>query len=512
MDTYPVSGAAVPAVGVGARRLVCFREDVALERHDADLLIAHRWGSHPVPDVPAGLLRALDRLTFGPTRPANVVDLVISAADDPAAALALLYKLLDRLQCLLVHSVEIDSATAVELVPIAASARLDIGRVGPIRLSGAGLDIARLADADLVRLSRFAYLHQVDGALELESPLSDYRARLLDPRLATLVASAAQPCRVGDLCGPAVLPDGRGARPVLELLVAGGLLTLVDPDESAQPAARARRDRLRQWDFHDLLFHTRSRSGRHDEESGATFTFLGELEPEGPVRELPPGPQVPLPIPDLAAVRAAEPGLTSTLETRRTVREPGAQPLDLAQLGELLYRSARTRAVRRSEQHWRLPYHGVDKPYPAFVGAGELDVWLTVHRCTDLAGGIYYYDPVGHRLVLVNSAQSDVDALLGGATVASGATTPPDVLLTVTARFQRLGWAYRGISYATTLKHVGVFYQTLYLVCTAMGLAPCGLAVGDIELAARALRLDWTREGSVGEFMVSAASDRPVAD
>jgi hypothetical protein len=62
------------------------------------------------------------------------------------------------------------------------------------------------------------------------------------------------------------------------------------------------------------------------------------------------------------------------------------------------------------------------------------------------------------------------------------------------------------MSYATTLKHVGVLYQTFYLVCTAMGLAPCGLGVGDIELSARCLGLDWERESSVGEFMISGSA------
>ncbi|MFD0530627.1 hypothetical protein ACFQ1I_34450 [Kitasatospora arboriphila] len=53
-------------------------------------------------------------------------------------------------------------------------------------------------------------------------------------------------------------------------------------------------------------------------------------------------------------------------------------------------------------------------------------------------------------------------------------------------------------------------YQTLYLVATAMGLAPCGLGSGDTDAAARALGLDWTAESSVGEFLIgSRPSDVP---
>ena len=36
------------------------------------------------------------------------------------------------------------------------------------------------------------------------------------------------------------------------------------------------------------------------------------------------------------------------------------------------------------------------------------------------------------------------------------------VLLILTARFQRLSWKYASIAYALTLKHVGVVYQTMY--------------------------------------------------
>jgi SagB-type dehydrogenase family enzyme len=118
---------------------------------------------------------------------------------------------------------------------------------------------------------------------------------------------------------------------------------------------------------------------------------------------------------------------------------------------------------------------------------------------------MYFYDPAGHQLVLVNEKVADIDAMLAVAQVSAGNSVAPDVLLTITSRFQRLGWKYSGIPYATTLKHVGVLYQTLYLVSTAMGLAPCGLGVGDLELSARVFGLDWERESSVGDFMISSA-------
>ena len=70
------------------------------------------------------------------------------------------------------------------------------------------------------------------------------------------------------------------------------------------------------------------------------------------------------------------------------------------------------------------------------------------------------------------------------------------------ASFQRMAWKYRAMAYATTLRHTGVLYQTMYLVATAMGLAPCGLGNGDADLSARVLGLDYLKESSVGDFLL----------
>lgn len=476
------------AVGM-ARHLVSLREDVVVDRQGADLVLQHRWGSHVVRDASDGLTVAVERLTFGPVFAENVLDLVITAADDPLPEITRMQSLVDGLQFLFVHSVELDSVILADVVPTSNSARF-AGFAGPVRT----------ADHESVSLSRFSYLHQVDGVLTLENPLSRYRARLYDPLLTALLAAGARPRSVAELVAIVPAPVRAGARAVLDLLLAAGLL------ESANtPRPEAEQTRLRQWGFHDLLFHARSRSGRHDGEIGATFRFTGEIEHEKPVRELPEGPVIDLRRPDFADIVGADPTLTEVLERRASIRTPGEDPLTIGQLAELLYRVGRVRAVYGPAPEQQMPYQGVDKPYPSGGGAGDLDIWLTANRCAGLARGMYYYDPAGHRLVQVNTAEADIDAMLGVASISAGNAAAPDVLLTITSRFQRLGWKYSGIPYATTLKHVGVLYQTLYLVSTAMNLAPCGLGVGDIELSTRAFGLDWERESSVGDFMISSA-------
>jgi len=80
----------------------------------------------------------------------------------------------------------------------------------------------------------------------------------------------------------------------------------------------------------------------------------------------------------------------------------------------------------------------------------------------------------------------------------------------LTSRFQRLSWKYRGIAYAVTLKNVGVLYQTMYLVATAMGLAPCALGGGDAEGFALAAGTDPLVESSVGEFLLGSRGSAPA--
>jgi SagB-type dehydrogenase family enzyme len=67
-------------------------------------------------------------------------------------------------------------------------------------------------------------------------------------------------------------------------------------------------------------------------------------------------------------------------------------------------------------------------------------------------------------------------------------------------------WKYEGMAYATILKDVGVLYQTMYLVATAMGLAPCALGCGNADVFSQVAGLNPYEEGSVGEFLLGTRS------
>jgi SagB-type dehydrogenase family enzyme len=209
--------------------------------------------------------------------------------------------------------------------------------------------------------------------------------------------------------------------------------------------------------------------------------------------------------PDLDALASEDLPFTRVLETRRSRRRHGDPPISLQQLGEFLYRSARIQHMVEDA--------GVSfRPSPAGGAIHELEIYALVTRCTGLEPGSYHYDPAAHRLTVLDGKPAYVKAVLDMAAITAQLDEPPQVLLVYTARFQRMQLKYESMAYAATLKHVGALFQTMYLVATAMGLAPCALGGGHADLFARAVGLDPYAEASVGEFILgSAAPDEEVA-
>jgi oxazoline/thiazoline dehydrogenase len=351
-------------------------------------------------------------------------------------------------------------------------------------------------ESDLpLRLSRFALIHSVDGVAMIESGHAKARVVLHEPRLAGLAAALAADTDAGELDPAAfgLAPDELAA--VIRLLLQARVLVRASGEEP-----ELTEQSLGQWDAVDLLFHARSRLGRRGEGYGGTYRFKGRFPDVPAVREQP-EEAVALPRPDLEALSDSDPSLTEVLESRKSVRKhDDANPIAAAQLGELLYRTSR---VRETVDHPELGSYAL-RPYPNGGALYELDVYPLVRLCEGVPAGLHRYDPVGHSLVPISEPSAYTEGLVQHARVAALMEDPPQVLLVIAARFGRVSWKYEGMPYALTLKHVGVLYQTLYLVATAMGLAPCGLGGGDSDLFSRAAGTNYEAETSVGEFILGS--------
>lgn len=351
-----------------------------------------------------------------------------------------------------------------------------------------------------VRLSRFAYIHRVGGRLVLESPLSCGRIELHHPAVSEVLSALAEPCQLSELARATRAFSAETVRDLVWLFGYFGMLTAVTAVTTAEDEDPV----LRTWHFADILFHSRSRAGRHDEVF-ETFRHLGSLDPPPVVKPAMSSRTIPLYKPRMAAVAERDPRFTRVLEERRSIRDYGRTPMTLRQLGEFLYRSARVKAIHRANGRDFL-YDCSRRPYPGGGACYELELYVAVRRCRGLEPGWYHYDPMRHRLEVLAADKREIARLIAEARSPIG-RDDPHVVITLAARFQRLTWKYNSSAYGPILKNVGVLLQTMYLVATAMRLAPCAVGGGNSERFAALAGTRYLEESSVGEFLLGS---RPV--
>src|SRR5262249_20256945 len=177
------------------------------------------------------------------------------------------------------------------------------------------------------------YLHRQDDLLLVESPRALAQVLLHDGRAAALVHALARPQEATALVD---------AVPGLPAEVVGQLLRLlhnagvVESVPSAGAAAEDPGPALQCWQFHDLLFHARSRMGRHNAPLGGTYRFAGQLAPPPALKPAMSSETVELPRPDLARLADQDPPLAVVQQQRRSIRTYGPEPISLPQLGEFL--------------------------------------------------------------------------------------------------------------------------------------------------------------------------------
>lgn len=351
-----------------------------------------------------------------------------------------------------------------------------------------------------LRLSRFALARRADDGpgWVLESPLALARIELLHPWAMTWLHALSEPCTLTALARETP-PGARAAqRAFVALLHGAGFLT---SERAGDPSAEDQAAPLATWEFADALMHARSRRGRHDHPYGEAFPFRGRLRPLPVIKPPMSTDVIALERPNLAALARNEPRFTRVLESRRSVRAHGRRPINVRQLAEFLYRAARVQKPLDGKRLGR-PHDMSLRPSAGGGACHELELYIVANRCAGLARGLYHYDPLQHSLERLRTGAQTLQSLLDDCPTPENEPASWQLLIIIAARFQRVSWKYRGLSYATVLKDVGALMQTMYLVATAMGLAPCALGGGDSERFARAIGTDFFEETSVGEFVM----------
>jgi SagB-type dehydrogenase family enzyme len=367
--------------------------------------------------------------------------------------------------------------------------------------------IAKLGNADTIVLSRFAYLRRRGNDLVLESPRSPALFRISDPKIAGAIAALSMPQKIRELRR---MKDFVGLA-LLGLLIDCEILFKVEAESEGLRHDEGD-ENLVVWDFHDLLFHTRSTEGRQANLLGGRFPYVGTIAPPPAVRM--PWSGTAIELQGFSGEPASQ--FAALLRARHSVRDfDQAKPITLGELARFLDTTARV------QSRWTSPFDFGDgtigpdleytsRPYPSAGSAYELELYLTVNACEGLARGLYHYDADRHALVPIEVRHEVLEAQLAAASFAMDAPALPQILITIAARFNRVAWKYSAIAYSLILKDVGALVQTFYLAATDMGLGGCAIGTGNIDLFAKMTGQPFHVEGPVGQFALGRSAPEGI--
>jgi SagB-type dehydrogenase family enzyme len=355
----------------------------------------------------------------------------------------------------------------------------------------------QLGNADVLVLSRFAYMRRRSSEMVLESPRAGALFKICDPKIAAAIATLSVPQQIKRLRRQ----DGFPGIELLALLLDCQILFKIDTAGDQGLRATEGDDDLVLWDFHDLLFHARSAEGRQANPLGGFYPHAGAIAPLPAVRPQWPGKKI-----DLREFSDAAPILpvAKLLRERHSTREfDDRRPITLAELSRFLDGTARVLSKGKSRVDDAGPtVEYAVRPYPSAGASYELELYLAVNKCDGLARGFYHYDAGGHALAPIGARTQELEALFAGAKFAGGVPATPQILITIAARFGRISWKYSALAYALVLKDVGVLFQTFYMMTTDMGLGGCAIGISNIELFAKMTGIGFHVEGPVGQFAI----------
>ena len=368
---------------------------------------------------------------------------------------------------------------------------------------------SQLAHADVLVLSRFAYMRRRGNEMVLESPRAGALFKICSPKIAAAIAEMSTPQPIKRLRRQ----EGFPGTELLALLVDCRILFKTRAGDSGLRPEEGDDD-LVLWDFHDLLFHARSTEGRQANPLGGTYPYARLMPPRPAVRPRWPGRKIDLR--KLSAHSEAISPIAKLLHERHSTRSFDDQrPITLLELSRFLDSTARVLSRYRSRVDLGDAAPSVAyavRPYPSAGASYELELYLAVDKCEGLASGFYHYDAGGHALVPIRARTREFEALLMAAEFAMDVPAAPQILITIAARFGRISWKYSSLAYALILKDVGVLTQTFYLMATDMGLGGCAIGSTNIELFAKMTGIEFHVEGPVGQFALGRGLKSATAD
>lgn len=317
-----------------------------------------------------------------------------------------------------------------------------------------------------VALSRFALLRRDGEAWVMESGRSTYRLHLSDEALTALWHELS----------------GNGRDESLLSLV--GVAGMLDADDGAAPL----------WEFHDRYFASHATTDMQP--AGATFRFAAQIEPE-PFEDVAVNDSetVSLPAPPLDD---PGPGLWSTIEARRSLRDFSDQPVTLDELGTLLWFTLRRQQALLRDPADPHSYDRILRPVPSAGATHAIDVWLDCRLVDGLDSGMWRYDPTLHALQRVGATPAEASARLGSLWHSDAEDAPVRGIAVL--RHARIAWKYERVALTLAFKDFGVMLYALQLAATGVGLGLWPLGASPHDAVLRQLGLTSDTHLPLGEF------------
>lgn len=370
--------------------------------------------------------------------------------------------------------------------------------------------ISRLSDNASFSLSSFCWIKLIDGKFVLQDPSQSSQLIVYDFECMRIISEISKDTTIENLINTFGENNSAIISSIIKLMLTNNLLHL-NRQISNQISCDVD---INFWGFEDLLFHERSRWGPHNQFIGANFPFAETM----------PAPSITPTIHSIKEVPLLGPHEEKLIDQpffeiilkRKSYHEFGNKPVSLKNLGLLLWfvlhikRRHKIQAISKQRTY----YETTRRPVPGGGGMHEIEIFLAINRSEEIDSGMYHYNAEKHCLEMVRRKDKYCNQLLKDAALAGNLSKPPDILIILGYRPRRLSWKYHGIVYSLVLKHVGIIFQQLYLVSTALGLAPCALGVGNSRTFQYAVMNDSSQEviHSVGEFIIGSKPDSEDLD
>lgn len=333
------------------------------------------------------------------------------------------------------------------------------------------------------RLSRFSLIRQDDGEMVLESALTPCRFIIHKKQLSELLFH---------LCS-GMVPDisNTELNMLLAAFYSAGIIEAMDSELANHHSP------LDVWEFHDLLFFSRTQKGRHLFPIGGSYRFVGKRKSPPVVKAIASDDIVPLKKPYGILSDKMGKSFEKVLEKRRSLRNYASIPISLDEFAAFLFHSSRIQGIVHDDA-----YNDVVslRPSPSGGARHAFEIYPFVRICDGCEPGIYRYCPQKHVLEKIKSAEMSIQKLLDWNPHKVISPIPPHITLYIAARFERMSWKYESIAYKLIHQDLGCLYQTFYLVAEALDLAPCALGDVDTTLLGHVLKIDWQIEPFIGGF------------